>query len=174
MAIAAKLFAAALGAAATRAAFAAARRAAAEGQMPGPDPALWNRVNHRAEPVTLLEGPVYVAGTAAALAVVPGVPKALRAAAVGVTVAAGAFGVYDDLYGNGDRRGIRGHLGALAEGEMTTGGVKILGIGAAGLLAGAIVRRGPGDTAVDKLLAGVTIAASANAVNLFDLRPGRA
>jgi UDP-N-acetylmuramyl pentapeptide phosphotransferase/UDP-N-acetylglucosamine-1-phosphate transferase len=87
---------------------------------------------------------------------------------------AGAFGVYDDLYGSGDRRGLRGHLKALTKGELTTGAVKILGIGGAGLLAGALVRQGPRDTVVDKVLAGVTIAAAANAVNLFDLRPGRA
>jgi UDP-GlcNAc:undecaprenyl-phosphate GlcNAc-1-phosphate transferase len=168
------VFAAAVGATAARLAFTAARGAVTEGGGAGRDPKLWNRVNHRGEPVTLLEGPAYAAGAAAALAVVPGVPSALRTAAVGAAAGAGAFGVYDDLYGSGDRRGLRGHLGALAKGELTTGGVKILGIGAAGLLAGALVRQGPRDTIVDKLLAGVTIAAAANAVNLFDLRPGRA
>lgn len=174
MAIAPKLLAAALGAAAARLAFSAARGAVAEGAGPGRDPKLWNRTNHRGEPVTLLEGPAYAAGAAAALALTPGVPRALRTAAVGVAAGAGAFGVYDDLYGNGDRRGMRGHLKALTKGELTTGGVKIVGIGGAGLLAGALVRRGPGDTIVDKALAGITIAAAANAVNLFDLRPGRA
>lgn len=167
-------FAAALGAAAARLAFGAARGAVAEGGSAGRDPKLWNRVNHRGEPVTLLEGPAYAAGAVAALAVVPGVPPALRTAAVGAAAGAGAFGVYDDLYGSGDRRGLRGHLTALARGELTTGAVKILGIGGAGLLAGSLVRQGPHDTVVDKVLAGVTIAAAANAVNLFDLRPGRA
>jgi len=174
MGIAAKVFAAALGAGAARLAFSAARGAVTEGGGPGRDPKLWNRVNHRGEPVTLLEGPAYAAGAAAALAVVPGVPGPLRAAAVGAAAGAGAFGVYDDLYGNGDRRGMRGHLAALAKGELTTGGVKIVGIGGVGLVAGALVRRGPADTLVDKALAGVVIAAAANAVNLFDLRPGRA
>ncbi|HEU5333143.1 MAG TPA: hypothetical protein VFU73_10270 [Actinocrinis sp.] len=186
-----RIAAAALGAGAARLAFSAARRAVeaepaepegfgarARGSFAGSlrarDPKLWNRVNHRGEPVTLLEGPAYAAGAAAALALVPGVPMPLRAAAVGSAVGAGAFGVYDDLYGNGDRRGMRGHLAALAQGEVTTGGVKILGIGGVGLLAGFLVRRGPGDTVVDKLLAGVTVAAAANAVNLLDLRPGRA
>lgn len=164
----------ALGATAARLAFGAARGAVAEGGRAGRDPKLWNRVNHRGEPVTLLEGPAYAAGAVAALAVVPGVPPALRTAAVGAAASAGAFGVYDDLYGNGDRRGLRGHLTALTKGELSTGAVKILGIGGAGLLAGSLVRQGPRDTIVDKLLAGVTIAASANAVNLFDLRPGRA
>jgi UDP-N-acetylmuramyl pentapeptide phosphotransferase/UDP-N-acetylglucosamine-1-phosphate transferase len=174
MGIAAKVFAAALGAGAARLAFNAARGAVTEGGGPGRDPKLWNRVNHRGEPVTLLEGPAYAAGAAAALAVVPGLPTPLRAAAVGAAAGAGAFGVYDDLYGNGDRRGMRGHLAALAKGELTTGGVKIVGIGGVGLLAGALARRGPDDTIVDKALAGVVVAAAANAVNLFDLRPGRA
>jgi hypothetical protein len=40
----------------------------------------------------------------------------------------------------------------------------------AGLVAGALVQRKP----VDKLLAGIVIAGSANLVNLLDLRPGRA
>jgi UDP-N-acetylmuramyl pentapeptide phosphotransferase/UDP-N-acetylglucosamine-1-phosphate transferase len=169
-----KLLAVALGAAAARLAFSAARGAVTDGAGRARDPKLWNRTNHRGEPVTLLEGPAYAAGAAAALAIAPGVPRGLRTAAVGVAASAGAFGVYDDLCGNGDRRGMRGHLKALTKGELTTGGVKIVGIGGAGLLAGALVRRGPGDTIVDKVLAGVTIAAAANAVNLFDLRPGRA
>ena len=48
---------------------------------------------------------------------------------------AGAFGGYDDLAGSGDRRGFRGHLGALAHGEVTTGAIKIGGIGATGAAA---------------------------------------
>ena len=48
---------------------------------------------------------------------------------------AGAFGGYDDLAGSGGRRGFRGHLGALAHGEVTTGAVKLGGIGATGLAA---------------------------------------
>ncbi|MBS2964697.1 hypothetical protein KGA66_16690 [Actinocrinis puniceicyclus] len=169
-----KLLAAAVGAGAARLAFSAARAAVAEGAGPGRDPKRWNRTNHRGEPVTLLEGPAYAVGAAAALAITPGVPSGLRTAAMGAAAAAGAFGVYDDLCGNGDRRGMRGHVKALMQGELTTGGVKIVGIGGAGLLAGALVRRGPADTLTDKLLAGVTIAAAANVVNLFDLRPGRA
>jgi UDP-N-acetylmuramyl pentapeptide phosphotransferase/UDP-N-acetylglucosamine-1-phosphate transferase len=169
MGFAAKALATALGATAARLAFTAARR-----NPPGPEPKQWNRTNHRGEPVTLLEGPAYAAGAVAALALTPGLPAGLRTAAVGAAAGAGAFGVYDDLRGNGDRRGMRGHLAALAKGEVTTGAVKILGIGGTGLVAGALVRRGPSDALVDKLLAGVVIAGAANAVNLFDLRPGRA
>ena len=52
---------------------------------------------------------------------------------------AGAFGGYDDLAGSGGRRGFRGHLGALAHGEVTTGAVKLGGIGATGLAASALL-----------------------------------
>lgn len=72
--------------------------------------------------------------------------------------------------GGGPRRGFRAHLGALKDGEVTSGAVKLLGISAAGLVAGALLKERP----VDKLLAGVVIAGSAHFVNLVDVRPGRA
>jgi UDP-GlcNAc:undecaprenyl-phosphate/decaprenyl-phosphate GlcNAc-1-phosphate transferase len=171
---AAAAFAAALGAAGTATAYATARRAVSHGGAPGLEPKTWNRVNYRGEPVTLLEGPAFVTGAGLAVALAPGLPGSLRAAAVGATVGAGALGVYDDLRGTADRRGLRGHLAALRHGEVTTGAVKFLGIGAIGLLAGSAVRRGTQDSAVDRLLAGIVIAGAANAVNLLDLRPGRA
>ncbi len=59
--------------------------------------------------------------------------------------AAGALGAYDDLAEGGVRKGLRGHLGALARGEVTTGAVKVLGLGAAGLAASAVVRAGDAD-----------------------------
>jgi hypothetical protein len=83
---------------------------------------------------------------------------------------AAAFGGYDDLAGRGDRRGFRGHLGALAAGEVTTGAVKIGGIGAAGVVAAALIGGRPADVIIN---AGLT-AGGANLLNLFDLRPGRA
>ncbi len=58
---------------------------------------------------------------------------------------------------------------------MTTGLVKVLGIGATGLLAAALADRRRDDVgAVDTLAGGAVVAASANLVNLLDLRPGRA
>jgi UDP-GlcNAc:undecaprenyl-phosphate/decaprenyl-phosphate GlcNAc-1-phosphate transferase len=159
-----RLAAIALGAAAARLAYRELNRR----QPGGPD--TWTRKNHRGEPVTLLEGPALVAGTAGAIALAPGLPRRLRTAAMLAAVSAGALGSYDDLAGSGSSRGLRGHFGALAKGEVTTGAVKVLGIGVAGLVAGALVQRKP----VDKLLAGIVIAGSANLVNLLDLRPGRA
>jgi UDP-N-acetylmuramyl pentapeptide phosphotransferase/UDP-N-acetylglucosamine-1-phosphate transferase len=145
-----------------------------------PDPRPWTRVNHRGEPVSLLEGPALAVGLIAG--VVAGGPA--RAATAGAVAVAGAatFGLVDDLSEAGRvRKGLRGHLGALGRGELTTGGLKVLGIGATSLVAGVIAlggRRaagtGAGRRAADALVAGALIAASANLVNLLDLRPGRA
>ncbi len=132
--------------------------------------ATWTRTNHRGEPVTLLEGPAAAAGAAFAAALTPGLPGRARAALVTAAAGAGALGAYDDLAGRDDRRGFRGHLGALAHGEVTTGAVKLGGIGATGLAASALLGGGLLDVAVNAGL----IAGGANLLNLFDLRPGRA
>lgn len=160
-----------LGAAAARAAYTALTR------RPPRDEKLWLRTNHRGEPVTLLEGPAFAAGAVTALAVAPGVPARMRAAAIVAGGATGAFGGYDDVAGSGDSRGFKGHLSALARGEVTTGAVKILGIGAAGLAAAALAGTGTPTrrrALLDVVINGALIAGSANLFNLFDLRPGRA
>ncbi|MCD0453652.1 hypothetical protein LO762_31370 [Actinocorallia sp. API 0066] len=138
---------------------------------------VWGRTNHRGEPVTLLEGPAFALGSAAAGLVAPGLPGRLRAAAFVAGAGSGAFGAYDDLAGSASSRGFKGHLSALARGEVTTGAVKILGIGATGLTAAALAgspAATPVRRAADTLLNGAIVAASANLMNLFDLRPGRA
>jgi UDP-N-acetylmuramyl pentapeptide phosphotransferase/UDP-N-acetylglucosamine-1-phosphate transferase len=139
---------------------------------PPGDRARWVRTNNRGHEVTLLEGPAVAVGIAVASLLAPGLPATARAAGCGAALGAGAVGLYDDLAerGAGAAKGFRGHLSALARGEVTTGAVKILGIGATGLAAGAVVRRDP----LDRVLAGLVIAGAANVVNLFDLRPGRA
>ncbi len=149
----------------------------------------WSRTNHRGEPVTLLEGPAVAAGALAAVLAQaglapasgsPGSPGASgsagsagwRRAAAMVLGGAGAaaFGAYDDLAGSGDRRGFRGHLGALRQGEVTTGAVKLGGIGVTGVVSAALA----GGSPVDVILNAGLVAGSANLLNLFDLRPGRA
>ena len=143
--------------------------------------AKWARTNHRGEPVTLLEGPaVAIGGVAGALAA--GGPARGQLAMAIAGAGAAAFGGYDDLAGNGGKRGFRGHLGALRKGELTTGAVKLAGIGATGLTAAIIAGR-PGSDAegsgsvgavADVVINAGLIAGSANLLNLFDLRPGRA
>ena len=132
----------------------------------------WSRTNHRDEPVTLLEGPAATAGAIAGLLTQAALaPGRRRTAAMAVSGAgAAAFGGYDDLAGSGDRRGFRGHLGALRHGEVTTGAVKLGGIGAVGLLGAVVAGGSPADVVINAGL----IAGSANLLNLFDLRPGRA
>lgn len=81
-----------------------------------------------------------------------------------------AFGALDDLRGSARRRGLRGHLGALVHGEVTTGTVKLAGLAATGLACALLEGGAPADVAVNVGL----IAGGANLLNLFDLRPGRA
>ncbi len=131
----------------------------------------WSRTNHRGEPVTLLEGPAVAAGAiAGALArAALGSPRPAAAMALAGAGAA-AFGGYDDLAGSGDRRGFRGHLGALRRGEITTGAIKLGGIGVTGMASAALAGGAP----VDVVINGALVAGGANLLNLFDLRPGRA
>jgi hypothetical protein len=74
------------------------------------------------------------------------------------------------LVGSGDRRGFRGHLGALRQGEVTTGTVKLGGIGATGIVSAVLAGGSPADMIINAGL----VAGGANLLNLFDLRPGRA
>lgn len=132
----------------------------------------WARTNHAGEPVTLLEGPAWVLGALGGGATGPdALPRTV------VVLAAGALGALDDLVGTTSSKGLRGHLGALARGEVTTGAVKIGGLLVTGLVGAALTdqrnRRGRHDI-LSTLIGGAVIAGAANAVNLFDLRPGRA
>ena len=129
----------------------------------------WDRTNHAGRTVTLLEGPVY-AVAAAAGAAAAGAPSA---AGVVASLGAGAFGVLDDLAGDASSKGLRGHLGALARGEVTTGAIKIVGLAATGLAASVLADRRTDRSLLTTLIGGAAIAGSANLANLFDLRPGR-
>lgn len=93
-----------------------------------------------------------------------------------LAVGASAFGLIDDTYGTREFRGFAGHLSALLHGRLTTGGLKLLGIGIASLLsARAVSGFSPwGGTPLGVLVAGAAIALAANLENLLDLRPGRA
>ncbi|MGW4465087.1 hypothetical protein [Micromonospora sp. NPDC004704] len=150
-------------------------------------PAL-ERTNFRGRTVTLAGGPALA--TAASTAAAVGAPSAPAAAAALVAgLGSGAVGLYDDVVGNRPEqksaKGFAGHLGALREGRITSGLVKVAGVGAAGLAAAALLaadptvrsrrsRRGRLGLATDILLGAGVIAGTANLVNLLDLRPGRA
>lgn len=138
--------------------------------------ARWDRTNHAGGTVTLLEGPAYAVGAACAAGLAGAGPGPVLAA----TAAAG-LGALDDLVGDSSSKGLKGHLGALARGEVTTGAVKVLGLGLTGLATAALVdgrTRGHDPAAapalVDTLVGAAVVAGSANLLNLLDLRPGRA
>lgn len=89
------------------------------------------------------------------------------------------FGLADDVFGSHRDKGFKGHLSALARGRLTTGGLKLFGIGAVSAVYGWRVAPSPGSTGWGEtlavwFLATLTIAAAANFINLTDLRPGRA
>ncbi|MEU0660732.1 hypothetical protein [Streptomyces lavendulocolor] len=128
----------------------------------------WRRTNHAGRTVDLCAGPATAAGAVIGALAAP-VGRRERGAAVVAGLAAAACGAYDDAHGD-HRRGFRAHLGALRDGEVTSGAVKLFGIGAAGLVAGALLKERP----VDRVLAGVVVAGTAHFANLVDVRPGRA
>jgi UDP-N-acetylmuramyl pentapeptide phosphotransferase/UDP-N-acetylglucosamine-1-phosphate transferase len=82
----------------------------------------------------------------------------------------GLLGFVDDVLGNGDDRGFRGHLRALASGRVTTGLCKIIGG-----VAIAFVLASQDDFVTGKRLLAdaVLIALAANLGNLLDRAPGR-
>lgn len=128
----------------------------------------WQRTNHAGRTVTLWEGAAYANGVAI------GALAAGSAPAATASLGSAVFGALDDHHGDSSSKGLKGHLGALAAGEVTTGAVKVLGIGITGLVAAVMVDRGAERplTASTVVGAGV-IAAAANLGNLLDLRPGR-
>lgn len=142
---------------------------------------LFSRVNVRGRPVPTAVGVLVVLAALAVEAVLTlaeeaGVdPDAGGVAARRLTVLAavglGLLGLLDDVAGAADdRRGFRGHLGALAEGRLTTGAVKLAGGAAVAVVVVAPLRgRSLGGLLVDAAL----VALAANLGNLLDRAPGR-
>lgn len=144
----------------------------------------WERTNFHGVTVSL-RGGVAMAGASVASAAVASALSDQPRAALGGLVASlggGLAGYIDDVDqgahdGGKVAKGLKGHLGALAHGQVTTGVIKIAGIGASALAASALV--GSKATSVSGKVADlavntVLIAGAANLANLLDLRPGRA
>lgn len=79
-------------------------------------------------------------------------------------------GVMDDIIGNRNVTGLKGHFKSLFKGSLTTGGFKALFGGFVGLLISVTVTK----DIVEIIVYTLVIALSTNFMNLFDLRPGRA
>ncbi|MEF9991112.1 MAG: glycosyl transferase [Romboutsia sp.] len=79
-------------------------------------------------------------------------------------------GVLDDIIGNRDVSGLKGHFKSLLKGHLTTGGFKALFGGFVGIIVSIAISKDITDIIVNTLI----IALSTNLMNLLDLRPGRA
>jgi UDP-N-acetylmuramyl pentapeptide phosphotransferase/UDP-N-acetylglucosamine-1-phosphate transferase len=83
----------------------------------------------------------------------------------------GVVGLLDDVFGNNDIKGLRGHFRAMGAGTVTTGTAKavvgtITGLGLGLWIANGNISLG--------IVNGLLISLCANAMNILDLRPGRA
>lgn len=146
------------------------------------------RSNYRGKPVHLGLGVVWLVW--AGCAIVSGVTFATIAtgsALVLLTLAgplaliAFALGLVDDSLGTSSDRGFKGHFRALAHGRLTTGMLKLIGMGAASLVVAFMisgVAAWGGGSALQQwgwaIIAAMSIALTSNLINLTDLRPGRA
>lgn len=141
---------------------------------------LFARENHRGRSVPVGAGILIALTALAAAAVDQGllglgwdlepdllpVAHPLLAAVLGF----GLLGLVDDLAETGQTKGFAGHLRALRHGQLTTGGLKLLGGGALALaVVGAVDADRPRQLLVDALL----VALAANLGNLLDRAPGR-
>ncbi|MEV0647462.1 hypothetical protein AB0I28_19545 [Phytomonospora sp. NPDC050363] len=139
------------------------------------------RVNHKGKSISLAAGPAAAVGASVSAAAGAKNPRA-AVAALTAGLGAGAVGLYDDVVGAREDqkqyKGFKGHLAALQDGKVTSGLVKIVGVGAAGLTAVALIdadRRRDGRLSLfDTLVGAGVVAGAANVINLLDLRPGRA
>lgn len=144
----------------------------------------WERTNFHGVTVSLRGGVAMAGASVASAAVASALSDQPRAALGGVvaSLGGGLAGYIDDVDqgahdGGKVAKGLKGHLGALAHGQVTTGVIKIAGIGASALAASALVgskATSVSGKAADLALNTVLIAGAANLANLLDLRPGRA
>lgn len=79
-------------------------------------------------------------------------------------------GVLDDIIGNRNVSGLKGHFKSLFKGDLTTGGFKALFGGFVGIIISVAISKNIADIVINTLI----IALSTNLMNLLDLRPGRA
>lgn len=147
------------------------------------------RPNYAGELIPVPAGLVMVAGLVSAFAVTAILfpPEVLVLGAVAGIVAMAFLGLVDDVMGSRHASGLRGHFKMLLrDHQLTTGAFKALGGGLVALFLSAGLSRGgvpgggfwfgPGwgmylsNLSINALI----IALSANAINLLDLRPGRA
>ncbi|SHF28345.1 UDP-N-acetylmuramyl pentapeptide phosphotransferase/UDP-N-acetylglucosamine-1-phosphate transferase [Desulforamulus putei DSM 12395] len=80
------------------------------------------------------------------------------------------LGMADDVFGSRADSGLKGHIKKMMRGELTTGGLKLTAGGFMSLAVAGAISHGWQEVVINTLV----IALSVNAINLLDLRPGRA
>jgi UDP-N-acetylmuramyl pentapeptide phosphotransferase/UDP-N-acetylglucosamine-1-phosphate transferase len=159
---------------------AAAGRALAALLGPALSTPLFARTNHRGATVPTAAGLVVALAALAVEAVLAladaagladlSISGAIRILTLAAVLGFALLGLVDDLAGSGlDGRGFGGHLRALAAGRLTTGGLKLLGGAALGVVVCFPLGTPIAELVVDALL----VALAANLGNLFDRAPGR-
>jgi hypothetical protein len=136
--------------------------------------------------VSLTGGVAAAGGAMLAVALSGRAQPSVRGPALTAGAAAVLAGAYDDLIASRrdspDDKGVTGHLAALRAGRVSGGVIKVGLIGVGAVLASSRLERrrrsdqgrGRRMSAANVLVGAGVIAASANMINLFDLRPGRA
>lgn len=82
----------------------------------------------------------------------------------------GLIGIIDDLIGEKDVKGFKGHIASLLKLKLTTGGLKLIVGGVVALIISLTISVNIVELVVNVLIIGLFT----NLINLFDLRPGRA
>lgn len=131
--------------------------------------------NYRKTPVMASYGIVafvHIAALSVSLSIVGAAPWRQTLLYLGVMGPMWVLGTADDIFGSREVGGFRGHFKKLLlERQLTTGALKAVGGGVVGVAAGWAVS---GGEPLRWFLAAALIPLSANILNLFDLRPGRA
>lgn len=138
----------------------------------------WERSHSDGSPVSLTEGVAATAGVLAGTAMcVPGKAKIGALISVASASVAGYIDDHKESDFEAQSKGLKGHLGALKQGKLTSGTVKILVVGT-GAVIGSLFLERTGTCRWHRLTQwgaqSVLVAGSANLINLLDLRPGRA
>jgi len=135
----------------------------------------WVRENYRGDYIPAMFGLSIVVSSTLLLTIATGKSPHVRDTVLNwilLIVCFGTLGFIDDRWGDKRIKGIKGHLRAAArDHRITSGLIKAIGGLVAGFVVGYMVYPIHLAYAVP---AGLIIALSANALNLFDLRPGRA
>ncbi|MBO8125903.1 MAG: hypothetical protein H0Z38_01560 [Firmicutes bacterium] len=137
----------------------------------------WVNSNYRGEEIPTGTGLLLLAGITAAwawlglLARLGVVPPTNAPVGAGATLiwSFALLGFLDDVGGSGEHGGFSSHFRSLAQGRLTTGGLKALG---GGLVAAYVALEVVPDW-LGVVVGALTLALGANFLNLLDLRPGR-